>query len=189
MHDIDTKNLLPIQIILGASDFAKIKMGTCPRVDQIGEPFAEQLKMGWVIMLPDRESDIVSALFTKTFVNDHEKLYDTDVLGLKESHYKIDDYVYDKFKKQLKRDKEGWCETGLAQKEGNLPLGNNRNESSGRLKSLVRSLKRDSEIHKAYDTVIQEQIQIKVIERVSNNGISNCKELYLPHKPVIQKKS
>ena len=31
MHDTDTKNLLSIHIILGVSDFAKIKMGTCPR--------------------------------------------------------------------------------------------------------------------------------------------------------------
>ena len=82
-------------------------MGTCPRVGQIGEPFAEKTKMGWVIVSSGRESDIVSALFTKTSVNDYEKLCDTDVLGLKESHYKHDDYVYEKFKKQLKREKEG----------------------------------------------------------------------------------
>ena len=50
----------------------------------------------------------MSALFTKTSVNDYEKLCDTDVLGLKESHYKDDDYVHKMFKKQLKRDKEGW---------------------------------------------------------------------------------
>ena len=41
------------------------------------------------------------------------KLCDTDVLGLKERHYKHDDNVYEKFKQQLKRDKEGWYETGL----------------------------------------------------------------------------
>ena len=76
-------------------------MGTCPRTGQIGEPFAEQTKMDWVIMSPGRESDIVSALLTKTSVNNYEKLCDTDVLGLKESHYKHDDYVYEKFKKQL----------------------------------------------------------------------------------------
>ena len=50
-------------------------------------------------MSPGRESDIVSALFTKTSVNDYEKLGDTDVLVLKESHYKHD-YVHEKFKKQ-----------------------------------------------------------------------------------------
>ena len=42
--------------------------------------------MGWVIMSPGRKSDIVSALFSKKSVNDYEKLWDTDVLGLKESH-------------------------------------------------------------------------------------------------------
>ena len=57
--------------------------------------------MDWVIMSPGRESDIMSALLTKTSVNNYEKLCDTDVLGLKESHYKHDNYVYEKFKKQL----------------------------------------------------------------------------------------
>ena len=156
MHDTDTRNLLPIHIILGASDFAKINMGARPKVGQIGETFAEQTKMGWVIMPPGRESNIVSALFTETSVNDYEKLYDADVLELKESHCKHDDYVYEKFKKQLTRDKEGWYETGLVWKEGNLPLGNSKNGSLGRLKSLARNLKGDSEIHNAYDTVIQE---------------------------------
>ena len=62
-------------------------METCPSVGQIGEPFVKQTKMGWVIMSPGRESDIVNTLFTKTSVNDCEKLCDTDVLELKESHY------------------------------------------------------------------------------------------------------
>ena len=62
--------------------------------------------MGWVLMSPATESGIASALFTKTSVNDYEKLCDTDVLGSKESYYKHN-YVYEKFKKQLKRDKEG----------------------------------------------------------------------------------
>ena len=44
------KNQLPIHIILRAKDFAKIKMGTCPRVGQIGELFAEQTRMGSFIM-------------------------------------------------------------------------------------------------------------------------------------------
>ena len=88
-------------------------MGTCPRVGQIGEPFAEQTKMGWVIIQPGRASDGVIALFSKTSVNDYEKLCDTDALGLKEIYYKHDDWVYEKFKKQLKNDEEGWYETRL----------------------------------------------------------------------------
>ena len=44
-------------------------------------------------MSPGRESDIVSALFTKLSVNDYEKLCDTDALTLKGNHYKYDYYV------------------------------------------------------------------------------------------------
>ena len=82
MHDTGTKHLLPIHTIVCASDFAKTRMEICPREARVSEPFVEQTKIGWVIMSPDGEIDIVSALFTKTFVNDYEKLCDTDVLGL-----------------------------------------------------------------------------------------------------------
>ena len=135
-----------------------------------------------------RERAVVSALFTKTSYNDYTKLCDTDVLEFKESHYKHDNYVHENFKKQLKRDEEAWYETGLVWKEGNLPLNNNKKGSLGRLKSLARNLKRDSEIRKASDTVIKEQVQNKIIEKVSNNEIPNCKEFYLSHKHVTRKK-
>ena len=46
MNDTDEKEQLPVHIILGASDFAKIKMEKNPRVGKIGEPFAELTKMG-----------------------------------------------------------------------------------------------------------------------------------------------
>ena len=93
------------------------------------------------------------------------------LIGLKKRQYKDDDYVYAKFKKQLARDKGSWCKTSLLWTERNLPLGNNKNGNLGRLNSLIRNLKRDSEIHKAYDTVIQEQVQNKIIGKVSNHQI------------------
>ena len=85
--------------------------------------------MSWVIMLPNWEISIVSALITETFVNYYEKLCDTDVIWFKESLYLHDEFVYDKFKKQLKIKEEGWYETGLVWKERNLTLGNNKNGS------------------------------------------------------------
>ena len=72
MHDTDIKNLLLIHIILGAEDFAKIKMGYCRRVGHIDEQFAEETKVGWVIMSPGRERDKMSALFIQTPTNDYE---------------------------------------------------------------------------------------------------------------------
>ena len=68
-------------------------MRSCPRIGQIGEPFVKQTKTGWVVMSPGRESDMVSALFTRTPANEFEQLCDTDVPGLKKNHYRHDDYV------------------------------------------------------------------------------------------------
>ena len=45
-NERDTKPQLSIHVILGASDYVKMKMQKCPRVDKINEPIAEQTKMG-----------------------------------------------------------------------------------------------------------------------------------------------
>ena len=47
VNDNDEKEQLLVHIILGAGDFAKIKMEKSPRVGKIGEPFAELTKWDW----------------------------------------------------------------------------------------------------------------------------------------------
>ena len=74
MNDTDKKEQLPVHNILGASDFAQIKLGKSPLVGKRGEPFAELTKIGWVVMSPDRESDVVSALYTQTSDSDYKKV-------------------------------------------------------------------------------------------------------------------
>ena len=98
MNDTDEKEQLPVHIILGASDFAKIKMKKRPRVGKICEPFAELTKIRWVMMSPGRESDAVSALYTQPSVSDYEKLCGTDILGLEGNHYNHDEFVFEKFR-------------------------------------------------------------------------------------------
>ena len=73
------------------------------------------------MMSPGRENDVVSAFYTQTSVGDYEKLCSTDILGLEESHYNDHEFVFGRFKKQLSRSKEGWCETGLIWRENNTP--------------------------------------------------------------------
>ena len=74
MHDTDTTNLLPIYVILGARDFFQKKMRIGPKLGQIGEMV---IKRGWVMMSLGKESDIVTAVYSKRYVNDYEKLCDT----------------------------------------------------------------------------------------------------------------
>ena len=113
MNERDTKPELPIHVILGASDYMKIKRKKCPRVGKINEPIEKQTRMGWVIMSPSRKIDLVSSLYTRTSVSDFDRLCDIDVLGVKESHLSDDENVYKKFEQHFERNEGGWYETGL----------------------------------------------------------------------------
>ena len=72
----------------------------------MGEPFATLTKMGWVMMSPGRESDVVSALYTQTLVSDYEKLWGTDILGLEENYYYHDEFVFEKSEKKQNKTKQ-----------------------------------------------------------------------------------
>ena len=49
MEDVD-KEKLPVHIILGASEYAKLKTDTVPRNGKPGEPVAELTRIGWTII-------------------------------------------------------------------------------------------------------------------------------------------
>ena len=63
MNESDIKPELPMHVILGASDYVKIKMQKCSRVSKMNEPIAEQTKIGWVVMSSGRESNLISSLY------------------------------------------------------------------------------------------------------------------------------
>ena len=46
MNDMDKKTELPIHLVFGASDYAKIKVQEMPRVGQLGELVAELTRFG-----------------------------------------------------------------------------------------------------------------------------------------------
>ena len=79
MADVDENPQLPVHLILGASEYAKIKTATKPRV---GETVAELTKFCWILMSPGTEDDLTKKLFEKSSVNDYRKLCNLDVLGL-----------------------------------------------------------------------------------------------------------
>ena len=56
MEDVDKKERLPVHIILGASECAKLKKDTAPRIGKPEEPVVELTRFGWTIMSPGNES-------------------------------------------------------------------------------------------------------------------------------------
>ena len=58
IEDNDTKSVLPIHVILGASDYAKIKTPKPQRTGAIGEPVAKYTLFGWTIMSPGTEKSL-----------------------------------------------------------------------------------------------------------------------------------
>ena len=58
VHDNDEKPELPVHLILGASEYARIKTETKPKIAQPSEPVAELTKFGWTILSPGKETDL-----------------------------------------------------------------------------------------------------------------------------------
>ena len=187
INEKDIKPELPIHVILGASDYVKIKMQKYPRVGKMNEPIAEQTKIGWDhIMSPGRESDLVSSLYARTSVSDFDRLCDMNVLGVEENHLSHNENEYKKFKQQLERNEGGWYKSGVVWTENKVPLNNNKSGSLGRLKSLLKRLEQNPETFKAYNQVIRDQLLNNMIEKTSQNQSENPKEFFLPHRPVIR---
>ena len=55
MDDLDNNNILPENLILGASDYARIKTETAPRIGALNEPVAEKTKLGWTIISREKK--------------------------------------------------------------------------------------------------------------------------------------
>ena len=117
LEDKDTNDFLSIHLILVASDYAKIKTRSTPKIGQIREAIAEPTTFGWTIMSPGEKNNLTSLYLTQISAADYEQLCKLDVLGLQDTENEIDDLVYHRFKNQLRRDKDGCYETGLLWKK------------------------------------------------------------------------
>ena len=186
MNENQTKSILSIHVILGESDFLKIKTQERPRIGQIADPVAELTKLGWVIVNPRKESSYFNVLLRTAAINTYEGLCSNDVLGLSDTHHlsKYDDVVLQKFKRQLTQVENRYYEINLIWKEGLKKLKNKDVGSLGRMKNLVRNIQQEPEKFKAYDD-IKAQITNGIVERTPVTPDAN-REFYFPHNPVFR---
>ena len=184
MDDMDTKEFLPVRLILGVCDYTKIKTETAPLIGAANEPIAEKTKFGWTIISPGKEVDLSPMFLTQTSTVDYDNLCRLDVLGLTDCATGDQEEVYSEFKEQLRRDEEGWFETSLPWKGNHPPLPSNEAGSLRRLTGLVKKLRSQGTIER-YEQVIQDQIKTGIVERVSGPATGQH-EFYIPHKAVVR---
>ena len=99
INDHDKKRLLPFHVILGMTDYIRIKTQARSWVGPRREPMAELTKPGWVILSPRKENALTNILFAKTSLHNYENLYySLDCLGTEEKHEKNNGFVYGEFR-------------------------------------------------------------------------------------------
>ena len=72
--DDDTKAELPVHIVLGASNFSKIKTNMPARTGKTGEAVAELTKFGWMIILTGKENHS-NVYLTQSTTHNYEPLF------------------------------------------------------------------------------------------------------------------
>ena len=185
MEDADTKDYLPVHVILGAAEYVKIKTRRSVCIGKPGEPVAEYTYFGWTIMAGGNEKGSSHMMFTRSSEADYINLCSLDVLGIKEESNNKEEEVYHEFKDQLGRSAEGWYETNIIWKDNKDELRSNKIGSMARLKNMLRRLRKDPVLYQQYDQIIRDQLMEGIVERVRKDEPKG-REFYLPHRPVIK---
>ena len=101
LNDQIDKPVLPIHVVLGAGDYARIKTKAQPLIGQEREPIAEKTRLGWFLMSPGAEIKQPVLMFAQTSQSDYEDLSRLDVLGLADHAENDQQAVFQEFKEQL----------------------------------------------------------------------------------------
>ena len=166
------KEQLEIDVLIGADYLWNFQTGNVVR-GGVGEPLAVETQLGWVISGPleysqsaDRERAVSvnfvgkDSTITERLEQDIQVLWDLETLGISES-----DEVYEEFVDNICFNGDRYS-VKLSCKEGRDLLDSNYELSLSRMKGQVKTLRKEPEVLRKYDSVIKEQLASGVIERV-----------------------
>ena len=175
MNEEDKKTKLPVHMILGASDYARIKTSPSARIGNDGEPVAEKTKLGWVIMSPGQELNSTAMMLTRSTKEDYMQLCSLDVLGLSDHPEGDQVRVHEEFKEQLVQREDGKYETSLPWKGGGQEmLPTNYELANKRFQNLLKRLEKHPELFATYHQIIQDQLKEGIVEtapQISNKPV------------------
>ena len=118
-------------------------------------------------------------------VNDYEKLYSLDVLGVEDRGENDQlDFLRD-FKESVVRKQNGRYEVGFPWISGATLTNTNEALSRKRLENVERKLSRDKKVKGEYGGIIEEQLRAGVIEEAPQFQ-SGERVFYMPHKLIVK---
>ena len=155
MDDVDTKPMLPVHVILGTSDYARIKTATPAKVGDDGKPVAERTRLGWTITSQGREMNHSYLVLTRSAHEDYMELCSLYVLKLKDRPKGDQTTVLEKFNEQLTTREDGKYGTALPWKATHPELLTNLNVARARLQSLLKRLEIQPALVETYHQTIK----------------------------------
>ena len=142
-------------------------------------------KLGWILN-GRLESHFFSPFDISFISKETEELQDfwnLEHIGIRDSPYENDDdRAIEIFNKSIKFENNRYYVT-WPRKDRNPNLPSNFTLSLGRLKTLLKTFKRDKDRFQKYDEIIQDQLRKGIIEKVQEK-INNLL-LYIPHHCVV----
>ena len=183
-----------IDILIGADVYWDIVTGEVKKEESTCLVAVKSI-FGWILNGPVTFLDSSTSMCTpsahvmkiqnyETNVELHEamsRFWDLDVIGISENETTLHEQVENNVKFV-----NGRYSTSLPFKEENPDIPKNYNISMKRLNSLHSRLKRNPDVLKKYDDVIQEQIKLGIVEEVSASCEAEESLTYLPHREVIR---
>lgn len=174
-------------LYLLSSKFGWILSGRTRAVNNHTEDGLNMLIMTYENKINDSDTSVEldSVLSTKPNLED---FWNLESIGVTDSHDTTDDdKAMAAFRATLIRGEDGRYQVTWPWRDdvsvSDLP--ENRGLAVGRLKSLVNRIQKQPELMEKYDSVIQDQLQKGVIEKVDRDTVDGVRH-YIPHHVVIK---
>ena len=172
-----------IHLILGDSMYSRIRTEKVFK-ENPGEPLVEETTFGWVVRGGDEYISDGVCMYLRE-VNDYEKQYSLDVLGVEDRGENEQFDVLRDFKENIARRDDGRYEVNFPWIPGVELSSTNEVLSRKRLQNVERGLSKNENLRKEYANINEEQLRVGIVEEAPERPTGE-RVFYMPHKPVIR---
>ena len=142
----------------------------------------EGTSFGWVI---HGGNDSDSQSFFSRDTGDYERLYNLDVLGVRDRGEDDELDVYTEFKENIVRKHDGRFRVNIPWIPGAKLDGTNEEQSRRRLQNMDMKLRQKEQLKAEYTHIIEEQLEEGIVDRIPSKPRGK-RVFYLPHKIVVR---